>query len=208
MSRTKMLARDWYEKIYSARNSKPGWDIGRPHCGLAELLDDAHLPSGRVLVPGCGLGHDAVLLAEKGFDVLAFDFSTHAIRQAKQKLRGRRGLKIAFTVEDIYALPKSYSGTFDYVVEIGNFQAMSVKERRDYVQVLHRVLVSCGKCITICKKYPPLTPGPLGLRKASLSKYFSKCFRVEAIEQVLMYRDRPPRDGYRLIGNKRKRIIR
>jgi cyclopropane fatty-acyl-phospholipid synthase-like methyltransferase len=202
-----MLTRDWYEKIYSAGNSKPSWDIGRPHCGITELLDDGRLSRGRVLVPGCGLGRDAILLAERGFEVVVFDFSIHAIRRAKQNLRERRGLKIDFVVEDIYILPESYHGAFDYVVEIGNFQAMSVKERRNYVRVMHQVLTPRGKCIVICKKYPPLTPGPPGLKKASLASYFSTGFKVEAIDPVLMYRDRPPRDGLRLIGSRRKRII-
>ena len=208
MSRTRMFSKDWYENIYSAKSSKPGWDIGKPHYGLAELLDDNRLPLGRVLVPGCGLAHDAVLLAEKGFDVLAFDFSKYALQRVKHRIKRKRELKLTLVLEDIYALPASYDNTFDYVVEIGNFQAMSVKERREYVQIIRRVLASTGKCIVICKKCPPLTPGPKGLKKTSLSKYFSTCFKVETIDQVLMYRDQPPFDGYRLIGNKRKRIIR
>lgn len=94
-------------------------------------------------------------------------------------------------MEDIYDLPDSYCKAFDYVVEIGNFQAMSVKERREYIQIMAQVLVSGGRCIVICKKYPPLTPGPKGLKKASLRKYFSSGFEVERIEPVLMYRKAP-----------------
>jgi cyclopropane fatty-acyl-phospholipid synthase-like methyltransferase len=103
-----------------------------------------------------------------------------------------------------YALPDSYRGAFDYVVEIGNFQAMSVRERREYVRIMSEVLVSSGKCIVICKKYPPLTPGPKGIKRASLSNYFSTHFRLESVEPVLMYRATPPRDGLRLTGTKRK----
>jgi hypothetical protein len=82
MPRTKMLSKDWYEKIY-AKGSRPGWDIGKPHPGLMELLNNDRLALGRVLIPGCGLAHDTIALAEKGFEVLAFDFSTHAIRGAR-----------------------------------------------------------------------------------------------------------------------------
>lgn len=208
MPRVKMLSKDWYEKIYATRGSRPGWDIGQPHTSLMELLNGDRLPLARVLVPGCGLAHDAIVLAEKGFDVLAFDFSTHAIRRAKQKANKKQGLNLTFAIKDIFALPDSYNSTFDYVIEIGNFQAMSVKERREYVGVLQRVLVPSGTCIVICKKYPPLTPGPKGLKKKSLSKYFSSYFKVVRIDQVLMYRDRPPLDGYRLIAKKTKRILR
>jgi hypothetical protein len=82
---------------------------------------------------------------------------------------------------------------------------MSVKERRDYVQIMSQVLVAGGKCIVICKKYPPLTPGPKGVKRASLQKYFSSGFKVEHIEPVLMYRKAPPHDGLRLIARKGNR---
>ncbi|KAF6791344.1 thiol methyltransferase, partial [Colletotrichum musicola] len=39
------------------------------------------------LVPGCGKGHDALLLAALGYDVLALDFSETAIAQAKENQR-------------------------------------------------------------------------------------------------------------------------
>lgn len=207
MARTKMLSKDWYEKMYATKEGRLGWDIGKPQSGLMELLDGDSLPSGRVLIPGCGLAHNAIAFAEKGFDVLAFDFSTHAIRRAKQKARRKQGLKLTFAVEDIYALPELYDGAFDYVIEIGNLQAMSVKERREYVRVLDRVLVPSGKCIVICKKYPPLTPGPKGVKRKALSNYFSRSFKVERIDRVLMYRDCPPLDGYRLIAKKKPRAV-
>lgn len=202
----KMLSKQWYEKWYAGKEKIFAWNIGRPHAGLTEILDDGILKSGGVLVPGCGTGYDAILLAERGFDVVAFDFSANAIRkaQSKAKVKHRRKGSLTFVVADIYDLPDSYRKAFDYVVEIGNFQAMGVKERKEYVQVIAQVLKSCGKCIVICKKYPPLTPGPKGMKKASLHKYFSTAFRVEQIDPVLMYRRTPPPDGLRLIARKRK----
>lgn len=202
----KMLSKEWYEKQYSGKEERVGWNIGRAHPGLVEMLDGGYLRRGRVLVPGCGLGYDAILLAERGFEVVAFDFSVNAIRRANKKARAKRKLKgtLEFVVEDIYKLPDSYRNGFDYVVEIGNFQAMSVKERREYVGVMRGVLVSSGRCVVLCKKYPPLTPGPKGIRKASLRKYFSDGFVVESIELVLMYRDKAPRDGFRLVARKSK----
>lgn len=206
MTRNKMLTKEWYENWYSGREKIFGWNIGRPHSGLIEILDKRLVKAGCVLVPGCGIGYDAILLAERGFNVVAFDFSVNAIKKARFRARSAGKLKgnLRFEVEDIYDLPDSFLSTFDYVVEIGNFQAMSVKERRDYVQIISQVLVSGGKCIVICKKYPPLTPGPKGLRKASLQKYFSRALEVEHIEPVLMYRNAPPPDGLRLLARKRK----
>jgi SAM-dependent methyltransferase len=204
MKRGKMLSKEWYENWYCGKEKIFAWNIGRPHPGLIEILNNHLLKAGRVLVPACGIGYDAVLLAERGFKVVAFDFSVNAIRKAQSKAKSAGKLKgnLRFAVEDIYSLPDSYSNAFDYVVEIGNFQAMSVKERRNYVKVIAEVLRPSGKCIVLCKKYPPLTPGPKGLKKSSLHNYFSSGFKVERIEPVLMYRKAPPTDGLRLVARK------
>jgi cyclopropane fatty-acyl-phospholipid synthase-like methyltransferase len=190
MKRGKMLSKEWYENWYSGKEKIFAWNVGRPHRGLIEILDKGQLKAGRVLLPACGIGYDAVLLAERGFKVVAFDFSVNAIKKAQSKAKSRGKVKgsLKFVVEDIYSLPDSYRSGFDYVVEIGNLQAMSVKERRDYVRVIGEVLRPGGKCIVICKKYPPLTPGPKGIKKASLQKYFSKGFKVERIEPVVSCR--------------------
>jgi cyclopropane fatty-acyl-phospholipid synthase-like methyltransferase len=206
MKRSRMQSREWFEKWYSGKEKVFAWNIGRPHKGLADILDTYLRGSGRVLVPGCGFGYDAFLLAEKGFAVVAFDFSENVIRKAESKLKNARKLKgrLNFEVEDIYNLPDSYKNAFDYVVEIGNFQAMSVKERREYVRIMTAALVQGGRSIVICKKYPPLTPGPKGIKKSSLKKYFSTAFVIEEIEPVLMYRKSYPPDGLRLIAGKKR----
>lgn len=156
MNRSKMQSMQWFEKWYSGKEKVFAWNIGRPHKGLVDVLDNYLDRRGRVLVPGCGFGYDAFLLAEKGFDVVAFDFSENVIRKAKLKLKAKRKLKgnLKFEVEDIYNLPDSYKNAFDYVVEIGNFQAMSVKERREYVRIMAAVLGRGGRSIVICKKIP------------------------------------------------------
>lgn len=43
--------------------------------------------STRVLVPGCGSGHEVALLAEWGFDVTAVDFAPAALEQTRARLR-------------------------------------------------------------------------------------------------------------------------
>jgi SAM-dependent methyltransferase len=42
----------------------------------------------RVLVPGCGSGHEVAMLAERGFDVTAVDFAPSAIERTRERLRG------------------------------------------------------------------------------------------------------------------------
>ncbi|GKT49140.1 putative thioredoxin reductase [Colletotrichum spaethianum] len=76
------------------------WDRGGPSLALLDLLTTRPdlvppplAPAGQepsnnnrptALVPGCGKGHDALLLANLGYDVLALDFSPTAIAEAKE----------------------------------------------------------------------------------------------------------------------------
>jgi SAM-dependent methyltransferase len=72
------------------RDGADGWELGRPAPPLDQFLradPRRPLPPGQVLVPGCGRGHEAALLAELGFQAIGLDFSAEAISRA-QALHG------------------------------------------------------------------------------------------------------------------------
>jgi thiopurine S-methyltransferase len=58
-----------------------GWELGQPAPPLAQFLRSYPLAPqapGRVLVPGCGRGHEVVLLADLGFGAIGLDFRGEA----------------------------------------------------------------------------------------------------------------------------------
>jgi len=65
-------------------------------------------------VIGCGRGHDARYLARRGYDVVGFDFSPAALRDARALAR-RDDVKVDFEQRDIFSLPREYGRTFDGV---------------------------------------------------------------------------------------------
>ena len=67
------------------RESFTPWEAGRVPARLREHVA-THPPAGRVLVPGCGSGHDVRFLAEAGFDVRGIDFSRAALAAARPVL--------------------------------------------------------------------------------------------------------------------------
>jgi methyl halide transferase len=64
------------------------WDRGGPSMALNDLLEEAkHLflstkAKKTALVPGCGMGHDVLLLAAFGYDVYGLDYSASAAKSA------------------------------------------------------------------------------------------------------------------------------
>jgi len=80
-----------------------GWDLGQVAPPFVKLWQEEKLPLGKVLVPGCGRGHEVVFLAENGFDVTAIDFSSGAVTYLKNALK-KRNLEGRILHQDFSAL--------------------------------------------------------------------------------------------------------
>lgn len=80
------------------------------------LLDYAHLlpGTGRALDLACGLGGNALLLAEKGLQVQAWDYAQAALEQL-QKIAGARQLTIGTQLRDVAQQPPA-AESFDVLV--------------------------------------------------------------------------------------------
>ena len=95
---------------------------------------------GAVLDAGCGAGHNALYLAEKGYPTTGFDISSHAIDRAKEKAL-ERGSKAQFFQVDLCHLT-GHDAEFDTVVDIGCFHSvvdsLTEQAQDDFVASLHR----------------------------------------------------------------------
>lgn len=74
----------WEEKY---RNRTIPWDRGEVSPALLGWLDDGMVLDGRILIPGCGLGHEALELAKRGFQVTALDIAPSALEHLADELR-------------------------------------------------------------------------------------------------------------------------
>ncbi len=71
---------DFWETRY--RDHVTPWESGAVPARLQRFACEL-APGARILIPGCGSGHEARLLSEAGFDVLAIDFSQAAVDLAR-----------------------------------------------------------------------------------------------------------------------------
>lgn len=142
------LDHDFWEGRYQA--GRTGWERGVPTPAFKRLLASDRAPDlGRVAVPGCGRGHDALLFAEVGHEVTGFDFAPSAIAGAKE-LAAAAGLtdRTTFVVADILS-PEVHAqpGAFDYVVERACYCALHPSDRDRYVANVATMLRPGGRLI-------------------------------------------------------------
>ena len=91
----------WWDQRY--REGSDRWELGTPAPPLQQFLREhgqAPKPPGRVLVPGCGRGHEAALLASLGFEVVGLDFSGEAVREAR-RLHGEEAGRLTWLQADL-----------------------------------------------------------------------------------------------------------
>ncbi|MFZ4766515.1 MAG: methyltransferase domain-containing protein, partial [Roseimicrobium sp.] len=96
---------DW-NACYERRETP--WDKGLPTPVLSEVA--ARHPGifcGRVLVPGCGTGHDARWLAEQNCEVTGADIAPLAIERARVLDPDQR---VASQLVDVLDLPEDLRG--------------------------------------------------------------------------------------------------
>ncbi|MDO5056266.1 MAG: methyltransferase domain-containing protein [Lautropia sp.] len=155
------------------RAGQTGWDLGRPHPQLEHWIrtgkltpvvssDPGHADARlrRVLVPGCGMGREVVLLAEWGFDVLGLDYTPAAVAQASEALRqliaspqGRQVVRAEVLETDLFSFEPAVA--FDAVYEQQCLVALHPTRWPDYVRCLHRWLRPGGRLLVVLDRIHP-----------------------------------------------------
>ena len=80
----KTVAMSHWEDKYRAMTIP--WDRGAASPALLGWIEDGVLLPGRVLIPGCGRGHEALELARRGFQVTALDIAPTALEHLAAEL--------------------------------------------------------------------------------------------------------------------------
>lgn len=136
------MARDW-NAAYE-RGDTP-WDKGYASPPLIEFLKLQSV-SGRVLVPGCGAGHDVRALASEGVEVVGLDIAPRGIDKAETF---PVSYDERYELGDFLNLGKQYYHSFDWVVEHTCLCAIDPCEREAYARSVVQALKPNGKYLAI-----------------------------------------------------------
>jgi len=173
------------------------WDKGAAHPVLRDMITHGAL-GGRVLVPGCGAGHDVRALAERGLDVTGLDVAPLAIEAARSFPRtGSEN----YALGDFFSLPPELRGSYDGVFEHTCFCAIDPARRADYVEAVAAALRPGGRLLSVFFTDPDNggEGPPFGCTVAELDALFGRRFRLlEEHRELPTYPEREGRELLRL----------
>ncbi len=134
----------WWDSKY--QTGIPGWDRGEASPALLYWLDTGSLTPCRILVPGCGHGHEVVELARHGFRVTALDIAPTPLLRLAQRLE-QQGLQAELIQGD--ALHWQPLLPFEAVYEQTCLCALAPEEWPAYEAQLYRWLAPAGRLFAL-----------------------------------------------------------
>lgn len=195
-----MKREDWNRR-YAEREFV--WTLEPNRYVAAELAD---LAPGRALDLASGEGRNALWLAERGWRVIAVDFSDVGMDKARQRA-ARLGLDIEWVVADVleYAPP---AGGFDLVLL--SYLQLPQDERRQVLATARRALAPGGTLLWVAHDLSNLARGHGGPKSAEVlstpEDVVADLAGLEIVEAKVV--ERPVEEEGAVVGIARDSLVR
>ncbi len=161
------------------RAGRMPWDFRGVPRALMDWLQRTG-KTGRVLIPGCGSGYEVRAFAERGWDVVAVDFSPSAVSRAQTELGalGERVVLADFFGED-------FGGAkFDVVYERTFLCSLPPDRWPEYARRVAESLVAGGKLLGFFFYGEEDEPPPFPLTAQQVELVLGKAFKLVSDEAV------------------------
>ena len=166
----------WEQKYESGETP---WDLSGPTPELVRLQSTL-TGKGAALVPGGGRGHDALFLAQQGYEVDLVDFAPAAL-DAALIVAASAKLNIFAYRRDFFELPQTsfHRHRYDLIFEYTFFCAIDPARRAEYVEAMATMLKPGGLFIGL---FFPLTTDkegpPFVVDREQVEKLFRPYFEL------------------------------
>ena len=174
-----MNAAETWQARYEAEDTP--WEKGRAHPALPWLVQTYRniFRSGqRVLVPGCGTGHDAAVITEATGPetVVGLDLAESALTGARAAYPTA---PILWEKGDFFQLAEERAGEFDLLWEHTCFCAIDPSMREDYAKAAASAVRRSGYFLAVFFLNPDMPAGegpPFGVERTEIHRLFGDNF--------------------------------
>lgn len=186
----KQMNKKYWEQRY--QNKETGWDAGSITTPIKEYIDQLHNKEIKILIPGCGNGHEFDYLIQNGFtNVYVIDIAEEPIQHLKSK---NPSVSSSFFITDDFF---NFDEKFDLIIEQTFFCALSPLLRKKYVEKMNNLLYENGKLVGLLFDFPLTEEGPpFGGSKSEYIALFEPYFSNKTLEKA--YNSIKPRENKEL----------
>ena len=184
------MNKNYWKQRY--QNKETGWDAGIITTPIKEYIDQLHNKKLKILIPGCGNGHEYDYLIQNGFtNVYVIDIAEEPIKHLKSK---NPSISPSFFITDDFF---NLNEQFDLIIEQTFFCALSPVLRKKYVEKMNDLLHENGKLVGLLFDFPLTEEGPpFGGSKSEYIALYEPYFSIKTLEKA--YNSIKPRENKEL----------
>lgn len=170
------LDSNYWENRY--HEERTGWDLGEISVPLRDYVDQIEDKSIKILIPGCGNGHEAVYLHSKGFT------NVHILDYAPAPLKNFLEAVPDFPKEHLHQADFfEHDGKYDLIIEQAFFCAITPDLRESYRERMHHILNVNGKLVGLLFEDEFKEDGPpWGGHRNEYKEFFKSHFDIQVME--------------------------
>jgi SAM-dependent methyltransferase len=173
------MNKDYWNERYAA--GQTGWDLGKASPPLEDYIKQLGNKDLKILLPGCGNGYEALLMAELGFtNLTVLDIAPLAVEKLQDRLQSYPSVRIL--CKDFF----EHVDNYDLILEQTFFCALPPSMREQYVQKMAELLVPQGKLVGLlfATEFDKAGP-PFGGTTEEYLQLFSPYFTDAILEPCL-----------------------
>ena len=172
--------RDHWQAYYNHDDLR--WDIGAVSPPLKRLWEEGALNPGRVIIPGCGQGHEVLYCVRQGCEVTGVDYTEGAVGLLRGNLE-RAGLAARVIQSDFFELDSTHDASYDLMLEQTFFCAIHPRDRERYVETARRILRPGGLLAGVFYETGEAGGPPYNTTQDHIREHFSGSFEIVRLEK-------------------------